>query len=80
MSVTVDPRNTAAVDLVVEDAGPGLADAAALERGVSGIGSTGLGLDVARRTAAASGGSLVIDRSPRLGGASVRMRLGRLTT
>jgi signal transduction histidine kinase len=77
VSVTLEPGETT-VDLVVEDAGSGVADTAVLERGVSGIGSTGLGLDVARRTATASGGSLAIERSATLGGARIRLRLGRL--
>jgi signal transduction histidine kinase len=38
-------------------------------------GSTGLGLDIARGTAVASGGDLLIDRAPG-GGARVTMRLG----
>jgi signal transduction histidine kinase len=46
-------------ELVVEDAGPGIAPAAGA-RGVSGGGSTGLGLDIARRTAEATGGRLTI--------------------
>ncbi|GAA2590458.1 HAMP domain-containing sensor histidine kinase [Dactylosporangium fulvum] len=49
--------------LVVEDDGPGF-DPAAGQRGVSGAGSTGLGLDIARRTAESAGGSLTVDRSP----------------
>ncbi|WP_433218019.1 sensor histidine kinase [Dactylosporangium sp. CS-047395] len=47
------------VELVVEDDGPGF-DPAAGERGVSGGGSTGLGLDIARRTAESTGGRLHI--------------------
>jgi signal transduction histidine kinase len=61
--------------LVVGDAGPGLGDPDRLQRGVSGAGSTGLGLDIARRVATASGGSLSFGRSP-LGGAEVRVELG----
>lgn len=57
--------------LVVQDAGPGITDtAAALRRGVSGSGSTGLGLDIVRRVAAATGGTVRIDRGE-LGGARV---------
>ena len=55
------------------DAGPGIADPeAALQRGRSGRGSTGLGLDIARRVAESAGGELRIDRSA-LGGAQVQM-------
>jgi signal transduction histidine kinase len=57
--------------LLVDDAGPGIADpASAVRRGVSGAGSTGLGLDIVRRAAEMSGGRMVIARSP-LGGARV---------
>ncbi|GAA0743162.1 sensor histidine kinase [Dactylosporangium roseum] len=49
--------------LVVEDDGAGF-DPAAGKRGVSGAGSTGLGPDIARRTAESAGGSLTVDRSP----------------
>ena len=55
------------------DAGPGL-PAGAVERGRSGAGSTGLGLDIARRTAEASGGPLRIDASRR--GTTVTLELG----
>ncbi len=59
----------------VSDAGAGFADLAVVGRGVSGGGSTGLGLDIVRRTAEASGGRLELGASPE-GGASVRMVLG----
>jgi signal transduction histidine kinase len=59
----------------VDDAGPGIDDPdLALRRGASGQGSTGLGLDIARRVAEAGGGSVNVDRA-RLGGASVVMLL-----
>lgn len=57
-AVAVLPR-PGLVSVVVEDEGPGL-DPALAERGRSGTGSSGLGLDVARRTAEAGGGRLVI--------------------
>jgi signal transduction histidine kinase len=63
--------------LVVEDDGPGFADAEGqlIERGASGAGSTGLGLDIVRRTAEHSGGSLVLGRSP-TGGARLEVTFG----
>ncbi|WP_199443176.1 HAMP domain-containing sensor histidine kinase [Umezawaea beigongshangensis] len=65
------------VTIVVEDAGPGIADrGSALQRGSSGAGSTGLGMDIARRAAESTGGGLHVDRGP-LGGARVQLRLGR---
>jgi signal transduction histidine kinase len=60
--------------LAVDDAGPGFPDRAVVERGESRAGSTGLGLDIARRFAERSGGSLVVGRSP-VGGARVEVRL-----
>ncbi|MEV0385271.1 HAMP domain-containing sensor histidine kinase [Nonomuraea sp. NPDC050643] len=63
------------VGVLVADAGPGIPDpAAALERGSSGSGSTGLGLDIARRLAESTGGVLRVDRSS-LGGAQVQVWL-----
>jgi len=58
------------IRMVVEDDGPGFATAHAAERGRSGAGSTGLGLDVARRTAEQVGGRLVLE-SGAAGGARV---------
>lgn len=62
-------------DLEVEDAGPGFV-ADLQERGRSDRGSTGLGLDIARRTAERSGGSLTVSRGA-AGGACVALHLGR---
>lgn len=59
----------------VEDSGPGFsAGFDPTTRGVSSRGSTGLGLDIARKTAAAAGGSLRWGRS-QLGGALVEVSL-----
>jgi signal transduction histidine kinase len=63
--------------LVIADQGPGFADGvAALGRGESQAGSTGLGLDIARRTAVASGGDIGLGQSSNGGGACITMRLG----
>jgi signal transduction histidine kinase len=61
--------------LCVSDGGPGWPIGDVLQRGVSHGGSTGLGLDIARRTAEASGGSLLLNGSA-AGGAEVVLRLG----
>ncbi|ASO19292.1 signal transduction histidine kinase [Actinoalloteichus hoggarensis] len=71
---------TGGARLVVADAGPGFGESAngdtgPLRRGASGAGSTGLGLDIARRTAAASGGSLSLGASA-WGGAQITLDLG----
>jgi signal transduction histidine kinase len=67
--------SVSAAGLVVDDAGMGIADpAAAVRRGVSGAGSSGLGLDIARRIAQSAGGHLEISRS-HLGGARVALLL-----
>ncbi|MER6489104.1 HAMP domain-containing sensor histidine kinase [Streptomyces virginiae] len=63
-------RTAQAVELVVEDGGPGIPEPdRALSRG-SSTGSTGLGLDIAQRAATATGGSMRIARGP-LGGAHI---------
>lgn len=71
-SVRLTPRPDGAV-LVVSDRGPGL-DPHLLERGISGGGSTGLGLDIARRTAESTGGGLTVSSD---GGARVEVTLKR---
>jgi signal transduction histidine kinase len=68
-------RLTGAPSVIVADEGPGMPSELAA-RGVSGGDSTGLGLDIARRAASASGGSLAIQPvDPN--GTEVVLRLGR---
>ncbi|PKV85873.1 HAMP domain-containing sensor histidine kinase [Streptomyces sp. TLI_146] len=65
-----------AVIVLVSDAGAGIADPrAALARGSSGGGSTGLGLDIVRRMAESTGGDVRLGRSV-LGGTEVRVWIG----
>jgi len=61
--------------LVVQDAGPGLPGNTIPTRGASGGAGTGLGLDIVRRTAQASGGRLTAGRSP-AGGARFEVCFG----
>jgi signal transduction histidine kinase len=63
-------------EVSVDDDGPGLPPDA-LARGVSGAGGTGLGLDIAARTARAGGGALTVGRSA-AGGARVQVSLASL--
>jgi signal transduction histidine kinase len=60
--------------ITVSDEGPGIG-ADSVDRGRSAGGSTGLGLDIVRRTAEGSGGSFGVGASP-AGGAAMMMRLG----
>ncbi|MFI5928603.1 ATP-binding protein [Micromonospora sp. NPDC051543] len=60
--------------LTVADEGPGLPPGA-VQRGASAAGSTGLGLDIARRAAQSGGGRLELRPGPK-GGAQVLLRLG----
>lgn len=60
-------RSDGRVRIRIDDDGPGIPPDAA-RRGRSGGGSTGLGLDIARRTAENAGGSLLLGRSERGGG------------
>lgn len=58
--VTVRTAPAGSAELTVADEGPGLPPTYAAERGTSGGGSTGLGLDIARRTAEDAGGTFDI--------------------
>jgi len=61
--------------LIIGDAGSGFPSGSdPTKRGVSGAGSTGLGLDIARKMAERTGGSIRLGRSP-LGGAQIELKL-----
>lgn len=76
VSFSVDVRRDGgSIVLTIDDQGPGFSDSTAIERGASSSGSTGLGLDIVRRTAEASGGDLEIGQSAD-GGARVVVRFG----
>jgi signal transduction histidine kinase len=66
-TVAVASVDTTEIMLIVDDQGPGFG-AEMAERGLSTGGSTGLGLDIADRTAAAAGGRLTIGTSGSGGG------------
>jgi signal transduction histidine kinase len=66
-------RTEDGASLVISDDGPGIA-VDELARGRSDRGSSGLGLDIARRGAESGGGSMTIDRGPS-GGARVSLLL-----
>lgn len=73
-ALSIECRASAgSAEFVVGDAGPGF-DGSHSERGRSGSGSTGLGLDIASRLASNVGGELRVDRSD-LGGAAVLLSL-----
>ncbi len=65
------------VVVAVDDGGAGVGDLGAPHRGVSGSGSSGLGLDIVRRLAHSAGGQAVL-RQGRLGGLRVEVTLPAL--
>jgi signal transduction histidine kinase len=65
------------VVVTVDDAGPGYPTRSPTERGHSGGGSSGLGLDIVRRAARTAHGRLTLGWSPE-GGARAELRLPRL--
>ena len=73
--VLVEERDDGGAVVVVTDEGPGLESDQLDERGLSTRGSTGLGLDIARRTAEASGGRLQLANLAS-GGAAITVELG----
>lgn len=75
VSVRVGPLPGGGARLVMDDAGPGFPEGIVPVRGRSGGGSTGLGLDIVRRTAEAAGGRLILGESE-LGGARVVAEFG----
>jgi signal transduction histidine kinase len=75
MFIGLAARPGGGATLVVADGGPGLPDPLSLRRGHSGSGSTGLGLDIVRRVAEKSGGSVTLGRAPGAG-AAITVTLG----
>ena len=74
-AIRLSHREPGGAWLVVADEGPGFPQADPTERGRSSAGSTGLGLNIARRIAESSGGTLMIGRSA-TGGGVVTVGLG----
>ena len=78
-AVRLSHRTGGGAWLVVADDGPGFPPSDPTKRGRSGVGSTGLGLDIVRRIAESSGGTLTVGRSAS-GGGAVTVGLGPPTT
>jgi len=74
--VSVRDHGTAVI-VVVEDDGAGFPSDSVIARGASGAGSTGLGLDIVRRAAERSGGSVALSTSAS-GGARMEISLGKV--
>jgi signal transduction histidine kinase len=75
MGLHLGRRDGGGALLTVSDAGPGLPGPQSAQRGHSGSGSTGLGLDIVRRAAASSGGEVTFGRAL-TGGAMITMVIG----
>jgi signal transduction histidine kinase len=75
LAVGLTARPGGGARLTITDHGPGF-PATSAQRGVSGAGSSGLGLDIARRAAQTSGGELQLGAGPG-GGAQVTVELGQ---
>ncbi|MFE9566717.1 sensor histidine kinase [Streptomyces sp. NPDC006487] len=75
MRITVCGLPGGGAELTIDDDGAGFADHRVVERGRSTGGSSGLGLDIARRTATISGGRLVLSAASS-GGARVTVSFG----
>ena len=67
-AIAARPGRNDTVVLEVIDQGPGFPDADVVARGTSAAGSTGLGLDIVRRTAVRGGGNIEIANRPGGGG------------
>ncbi|MCJ7726636.1 MAG: HAMP domain-containing histidine kinase, partial [Acidimicrobiia bacterium] len=65
-----------AARLVIADDGPGFPSERVILRGASGVGSTGLGLDIVRRAAERSGGGITLEASAS-GGARLVATFGK---
>jgi signal transduction histidine kinase len=76
-ALTAMPGENGSAVLIVEDDGPGFPHDEVLERGTSGGGSTGLGLDITRRAAKRTGGGVRVGTG-RDGGAVVEITFGRV--
>lgn len=74
-AVSVGRNSDGGCRLVVEDDGPGYPSDDVLARGESAAGSTGLGLDIVRRTAEATGGSVTLGTN-QSGGARIVVDFG----